>query len=113
MGEKTGFMTVLLIFGAFLIPIMLTLYINNIEGSKLLSLSTEMQQLVSAEGGVTDKVQHAVDTFAENRVEITFKDSEGNPVTGRVPVGEEITINYKYKGFETSNSTTILKRNSD
>ncbi|MFD2658476.1 hypothetical protein [Gracilibacillus thailandensis] len=113
MGEKTGFMTVLFIFGAFVIPFMLTMYINNIEGSKLLTLSTEMQQMVSAEGGVTDKVEHAVNELSGKGVEITFKDSAGNPVTGRVPVGEKINIHYKYGDFETSNSTTILKRNSD
>lgn len=111
MGEKTGFMVVLFLFGAFVIPLMLIMYIHNIQGAKLMSLSTEMQQLVSAEGGVTPKVQHAVNELSVNGVQITFEDESGNPVTGTVPVGETITIHYKYNDFETSNSTTILKRN--
>lgn len=111
MGEKTGFMTVLFIFGIFIMPIMMTLYINNVEGSKMLSLSTEMQQLVSAEGGVTSRVQEAANKLAEQGVTITFTDNNGNTVYGKVPAGETVNIHYKYKGFETSNSTTILKRN--
>lgn len=113
MGEKTGFMTVLLIFGAFVLPLLLIMYINNVEGSKLLSLSTEVQQLVSAEGGVSDRVEQLVNDLADKGVDITFRDNSGNTITGRVPVGETVNIHYKYKDFETSNSTTILKRNSD
>lgn len=111
MGEKTGFMTVLFIFGAFIIPIMLVLFINNVEGSKLLTLSTEMQQMVSAEGGVSDRVKQVVNELQNQGVTITFEDENGNTVTGTVPAGKKITIHYKYKHFETSNSTTILRRN--
>lgn len=111
MGEKVGFMTVLMIFGAFIVPFILTVYINDVQGTKLLSLSTEVQQLVSAEGGLTPRVEQLVNDFAEDGVSITFEDEDGNAVTGTVPVGEKITIHYKYRGFETSNSTTVLKRN--
>lgn len=113
MGEKVGFMKVLLIFGAFIVPFIFNVYINHVQGAKLLSLSTEVQQLVSAEGGVTPRVEQLVNEFAEKGVSITFEDENGNAVTGTVPVGEKITIHYKYQDLETSNSTTILKRNLD
>lgn len=113
MGEKTGFMTVLFIFGAFILPLLLRVYIDNVHTQQLLTVSTEMQQLVSAEGGVTERVQNVANQLKEKGLTITFKDENGNPVAGKVPVGKQIIMDYQYNGFKTSNSTIILKRNTD
>jgi len=110
MGEKTGFITVLLLFAIGIFPILLNTFTSQVNSSKILTVSTEIQQLVTAEGGVTDKVKKAVDKLDSQGYHIEFTDSNGNPVTGKVDVGKEVVINYEFNGFETSNSTIIMKR---
>ena len=110
MGEKTGFLLVLLIFGVAIIPFMLNGFDKQVKSSKLLSLSNEVQQLVSAEGGVSDKVQNVSDQFREKGVTIEFTDKHGNPITGKVNAGDEVFIQYEFDGFETKNSVVVLRR---
>lgn len=110
MGEKTGFLTVLLIFGIGIIPLLLSTFQDHVTSSKLLTLSTEMQQLVSSEGGVTDKVNNVVSEFENRGVNISFADKNGNTISGKVPVGQEVFMTYEFRDFETSNSTIILRR---
>lgn len=110
MGEKIGFMTVLIIFVMVLLPVLFTSFKSHVEGSTLLNISTEMQQLVSAEGGVTDKVENVVDSLESKGVEVTITDKSGNAVTGKVPVGERVYLTYEKDGFKTRNSVVILKR---
>lgn len=110
MGEKKGFLAVMLIFGLFMIPLLFNIYTNNVKTSKLLTISTEMQQLVSTEGGITNKVKNAVTKLQGEGIKIEFKDGNGNVVNNKVPVGEEIFIYYDYDGFKTSNSVIITKR---
>lgn len=110
MGEKMGFMTVILIFGIGVLPLLFTAFSSHVSTGKLLTVSTEMQQLVSAEGGVTEKVNDSVQRLENRGFEITFKDRNGNPVNGQVAVGETIYINYSVKDFETSNQVLITKR---
>ncbi|MEL3959566.1 hypothetical protein NST17_20650 [Caldifermentibacillus hisashii] len=110
MGEKLGFMTVLLIFSIAVIPTLFVSFQSHVEGSTLLNISTEMQQLVSAEGGVTNKVQNAVSALEKRGVDITIQDESGKNVTGKVPVGEKVVMTYKMDNFQTKNEVTILKR---
>lgn len=110
MGEKMGFMTVILIFGIGVLPLLFSAFTSHVTTGKLLTISTEMQQLVSAEGGVTEKVNNEVQGLEDSGFEITFTDNGGNPVNSQVTVGETIYINYSIKDFETSNQVLITKR---
>lgn len=110
MGEKTGFLMVLVIFGAFIVPILIGSFISHWEGSQVLTVSTEMQQLVSAEGGLTPKVQQAIDNFGSKGLAITLTDSTGAPLTGKAPVGETIKMTYEFNDFKTENQTIVLTR---
>lgn len=110
MGEKIGFMTVLVLFSIFLLPLSLNTFFNHIEGGKMLSLTAEMQQLVSAEGGVSQRVNDVVEEMEGRGVGISFQDENGNPINSKVDVGTKVIIHYEYKDFETSNSTVITRR---
>jgi len=110
MGEKIGFMTVLLLFGVFIVPFLLLGFIGQVESSKFLTIANEVQQLVSAEGGVTEKVHSVVSDLEEKGVFIEFSDVEGQPINDKVDAGEEVIINYNFKDFNTKNSVTVLKR---
>lgn len=110
MGEKTGFMFVLLIFSITLLPFLLNTFEKQTHSSKLLTLTTEVQQMVSAEGGVTNKVKDLTSAVREKDVFIEYFDTQGSPITGKVDVGEEIIIKYEYRGFKTENSVVILRR---
>lgn len=110
MGEKLGFMTVLLIFAIAVIPALFVSWQSHVEGSTLLNVSTEMQQLVSAEGGVTDKVQNAVSALEKRGIDVSIQDESGNSVTGKVPVGEKLIMTYTIDNFKTENEVVILKR---
>jgi hypothetical protein len=110
MGEKTGFLTVLLLFGIAILPLLFNTYNSQVKTAKLLTISNEMQQLVASEGGVTDRVKNAVNKLKDQGVDITFKDKNGNTVNGKVAVGETVIMHYDYDGFKTSNSTIIMKR---
>lgn len=110
MGEKIGFTTVLTLFGAFILPILISIFVTQVEGSKIMSRTAEVRQMVSSEGGITDKVRVVLDRLEDYGVEITIKDSNGNLVTGRVPVGEQVYLEYKYKNFEIKNIATITRR---
>ncbi|WP_047980657.1 hypothetical protein [Ornithinibacillus contaminans] len=110
MGEKTGFQLVLVIFAIFIIPLLISTFSDHVKTGKLLTVSNEFQQLVSAEGGVTTKVKNRVSQEAEKGINITFQTEDGRNVNGVVPVGEEITIHYEYGELDTSNRVLILKR---
>lgn len=111
MGEKKGFLTVLLIFTIFVLPFLLQTFIAQVEGQKIMGISTEIQQLVQTEGGVSSNVQNVVNKLSEKGIEITFYDDEGNTINSQVPVGKRINIHYKFKDWETMNSVVNLKRN--
>ncbi|MEC1158682.1 hypothetical protein [Cytobacillus horneckiae] len=110
MGEKLGFIKILLIAVVFVIPIFLLVFKTQVDNTKLLNVSVEVQQLVSAEGGLSSKVSKVISEFEKKGLQIELKDAAGNRVNGKVDVGEDVYITYKYKGAVTSNKTTILKR---
>lgn len=110
MGEKTGLMTGLLIIALVVLPVLIASFVGYVKTGKLLTASTEVQQLVSAEGGVTDTVESEISRLANKGIAISIEDKNGNPVTGKVPVGEKITIHYQYGDKSTSNQVLILKR---
>lgn len=110
MGEKVGFLTVLLLFGVGIIPILISTFNDHTQNAKLLTISTEMQQMVAAEGGVTPTVNEHVSSLSEKGYEIRFFDENGSPVTGVMPVGETIFIKYKKGDYVTSNKALITRR---
>lgn len=110
MGEKVGFMTVLLLFSVVIIPFLLHGYKEQVDSSKFLTMSNEIKQMVASEGGVTDKVIDVTNNLRERGIDIKFNDDEGNIVDGKVNAGEKITITYNYKNYQTENSVVILRR---
>ncbi|RKJ25527.1 hypothetical protein D7X33_43515 [Butyricicoccus sp. 1XD8-22] len=110
MGEKTGFMGVLLIFAIFIVPFLFNMFDNQVKGSKLLSLSNEVQQLVVAEGDITPTVKNVVNDLRQKGVTIEFRDKSNRVINSSPGLGEKVVMVYKYDGFETSNSATITKR---
>lgn len=110
MGEKTGFLTVMIIFFLGFVPFLFYLYTQQVHTTKLMTISNEVNQLLVAEGDITPRVMEVVDKFEEKGVEITFQDEDGNEITSRSEIGEKINILYEYKGYKTTNSAYLIKR---
>lgn len=110
MGEKLGFIVVLAIVLIFIVPFTLGLYDKQVKANKLMSLSNEVRQMVVAEGGVTSKVNEVTEKFSDLGVNITFKNSEGDEITGVVSAGETINIELELDGFITNSSVVVTKR---
>lgn len=110
MGEKTGFLTVMIIFFLGFVPFLFYLYTQQVYTTKLMTISNEVNQLLVAEGDITPRVMEVVDKFEEKGVEITFQDEDGNEITSRSEIGEKINILYEYKGYKTMNSAYLIKR---
>lgn len=110
MGEKLGFIGVLVIVLIFVVPFTLNLYEKQVSANKLMSLSNEIRQMVIAEGGVTDSVNDVVSDFSEKGIVIEFKDDEGQVINGLVDAGGVINIKLKYNDFELGSSVVVTKR---
>jgi hypothetical protein len=118
MGENMGYAFGLLILVVFGVPLLLGLNIDQNSRSQLLNVSTEMQQLVSQEGGVTDPVHRYANHLKEKGATVTFLDENGAAVDGKQEVGSKVYIQYKYKYqnvssekvAETSNTALISRR---
>lgn len=110
MGEKTGFLTLLLLFAIGILPLLLNMFETQVKSSRLLALSNEINQLIVAEGDITPNVQEVVNTFSEKGIDIEFRDKNNNLITSSPGIGEKIIIVYKYDGLETTNSAVLTKR---
>lgn len=110
MGEKTGFMAVLIIFAIGVIPFLFNMFDTQVKSSKLLALSNEVNQLIVAEGDITPTVKDVVTDFADKGVVIEFKDKNNNVITSSPGIGEKIIIVYKYDDIETTNTAIMTKR---
>jgi len=110
-----GFLFTIAIFAMCLLPMCIDFFTLNVTTSQFLNASTEMQQLVSEEGGITERVHNVMDSSAIN---YTFKDKAGQEIDGVQDVGKEIYIDYKYdwKGIftkdtlETTNTVRVARR---
>lgn len=110
MGEKTAFLAVMILFFLGVIPFLFYLYTQQVNASKLMAVSTEMNQLLIAEGDITERVNEVVEELEEKGFKITFQNENGETITSRSEIGEKINIIYEYKGFKTMNSAYLTKR---
>lgn len=110
MGEKTGFMGVLIILAVGVIPFLFNLFDTQVKTNKLMSLSNEVQQLVVAEGDITPTVRSVVNGFKEKGINIEFRDKNGNIIHSSPGIGEKLYIHYEYDGFKMKNSVILTKR---
>lgn len=110
MSEKVGFMSVLLIFAIMVIPFLFNMFDKQVKASKLLSLSNEVQQLIIAEGDISNRVKTEVNNLKNKGVTIEFRDKNNNKIERSPGLGEKVIIVYKYDGYETNNSVTLNKR---
>lgn len=110
MGEKTGFLVVMILFFLGFVPFLFYLYTQQIQTNKLMTISNEVNQLLVAEGDITPKVIEMVNNLDEKGVKITFYDEDGNPITARSEIGEKIDILFEYGNYETMNSVYLTKR---
>ena len=118
MSEFKGFLFSMLLFVAFFLPFLLSMGIQSIQQNAFLKVTTEVQQMVEYEGGITERIKNVADNLNKKGFTLSFYDEKGNKVSGKQPVGRTVEIRYKYKYngvygeqiFDTSNYVTILKR---
>lgn len=111
MEQKIGFMGVLFIFGIFVMPLLIHTFEGHVKGGKALNVSTELQQAISAEGGVTPKIESALNKLRAKGYEINISTSNGAS-TGVFPVGTEVEIYVDIDGFNTKSYATVNRRTS-
>ncbi|MHA4046151.1 hypothetical protein COE26_27715 [Bacillus cereus] len=118
MGELKGFILSLLLFISIFLPFQLFLSIQSIHQNAFMKVTTEIQQMVDSEGGVTPKIQGVANRLRSKGYELNFKDQKGANVSGKQSVGTVIEIQYRYKyvnvyreqTLETSNYVSVLRR---
>lgn len=110
MVEKVGLMSLLIIFAVFILPAGLGYYTENVKANKVLNASMEFQQLMIAEGDVTDRVEAVVNDLGSKGLKITFTDEQGNAVQSRNEIGQKVFTKYEYDGYLLENSTILTKR---
>lgn len=109
MGEKTGLLTTLIIIAVFVLPLFQNNFSNNAKGTKVLNTATQLQQMVSAEGGVTPRVENTISELTSHGYNIEITSEEGEAV-GVLPVGTKVDIMVNLDGFETHSFVTVNKR---
>lgn len=110
MVEKMGLMSLLILFAVFFLPAGLGYYTENVKANKVLNASMEFQQLMVAEGDVTDRVESVVNDLESKGLKITFTDEKGNAIQSRNEIGQKVFMTYEYDGFVLENSTILTKR---
>lgn len=107
------------VFAIIVIPFVLSVFIDSINQSGFIKVTTEVAEMVKAEGGVTPKVSNVTNALNKRGYSITFKNSDGISISGQQKAGTEIIMmsNYKYANvmqdqtLNTENSIRVLKRN--
>lgn len=115
MGEKTGFLFALAIVVMCMLPAGIDFFTLNVTTSQFLNTTTEMQQLINEEGGITDRVKYVVNSSSIN---YSFTDETGKKVDGIQDVGDVIYIDYEYEwdglysneSLKTTNTVRIARR---
>lgn len=111
MEQKLGFMGVLFIFAVFVVPLLVQTFDGHVKGGKVLNVSTELQQMISAEGGVTPAVTTAIDKLNAKGYVVDITSSNGS-TTGVLPVGTKVEIEVSLDDYETKSYVTVNKRTS-
>lgn len=115
MGEKMGLLFTVAIFAMGLLPFLLDMFTFNVQTTQFLNAATEMQQLVTEEGGITDRVRYVQDHTA---ITYVFTNEAGEVVNGNSEIGEVIYIDYRYKWkglfseqlLKTANTVRVARR---
>lgn|SRR5690625_3517548 len=110
MAEKLGLITGLMLFAIFGLPLALDYYVENVKTSRVLNASGEFQQLLIAEGEITERVRNVVDYFGERGLIISLRDENGNVLTSVGEIGQTVYTTYQYDNYKVSNSTVLTKR---
>lgn len=119
MGEKKGFVYVMVILAVVVLPFALDIWIGTQKTDQFMKTATEFRQLVEQEGGETEKVREVKNLLGSNGLKVTFDYSNGQ-ASGRAPVGTVIKINYHHdyvgivgsinKNFDTQNKIIVSRR---
>lgn len=98
-----GLLFSIAVFVMGLLPMGIDIFTFNVASSQFLNATTEMQQIVTEEGGITDRVHYIADS---STIKYTFKNEAGSLVDGIQDVGDVIYIDYQYdyKGIYTNDS---------
>ncbi len=104
---------ILIIVAVFGIPYFLMVTIDSFQQQAFLKVTTEIPELIKAEGGVSPVVRQVTNSLQERGFQITYSQPDGVR-----HFGEEIVIHYVYeyqnvKGLERiemHNNVTIMKR---
>ncbi|MEC1177274.1 hypothetical protein P9B03_02155 [Metasolibacillus meyeri] len=112
MSNMKSFIFVLLIFAVFGFPYLLTITIDTFQQQYFMKVTTEIPELIKAEGGISPLVKEMTNKIERTGIQITYSQSDV------VRFGEEIVIHYQYeypnvKGLEqleTQNTVTVMKR---
>lgn len=107
MGEKAGFIAVLFLFFILIVPFGFYIFEEQVKMNRLLSFSIEMQQLLEAEGEVSNNVNSVVSSAASNGIIVNFS---GVDHTRKMTITYEMNSFNQNTIYRTSNVVYLSKR---
>ncbi|MEK4031304.1 hypothetical protein MKZ02_22635 [Pseudobacillus sp. FSL P4-0506] len=111
MGEMKAAIFSMALFIGVLFPGLLMIGIDSLHNHGFMKVTTEVAELVKEEGGVTSNVNRVVDSLKDKGYKITFKDSNGNIVSGKRTFGDTIYIVYNYTYQSVKNKRELKSQN--
>ena len=90
----------MLLFVAFFLPFLLSMGIQSIQQNAFLKVTTEVQQMVEYEGGITDRIKNVADNLNKKDLHYHFmmkkeiRFLENNPLEGQLKsaINTNITV---------------------
>lgn len=96
MAEMKSALIAMAIFVAFIVPFLFMISIGSLHQNAFMKITNEVTQVVKEEGGITEKVQNLVDELSDRGYTITFRNADGQVISGKQSFGETIVIDYEY-----------------
>lgn len=108
---KAWLIGILLIIAFFFEPIV-NLVLGNIHQTVFFKTTSELSDILKAEGGVNNHVTNIIAQLEARGYSIEIKDTSNNVVTSIVEPGTQLTVFYDYKFKDASGEKTISTTNN-
>ncbi len=110
MENKMSFLTAILLFGMCVIPTIFEIFDGSVKSNKAMNVATELNQMLSAEGGITPRVDTVLRNLESRGYEVELQTESGDIPTGIQPAGTTIKYHVDLDGYGTNGDVTVNKR---
>ncbi|MGG0656471.1 hypothetical protein [Rummeliibacillus pycnus] len=110
MENKMGFLTSILLFGMCVVPMIFDIFDGSVKSNKAMNVATELNQMLSAEGGITPRVDNVIKNLESRGYVVEMQTESGARPTGIQPAGTTIKFQVDLDGYITKGDVTVNKR---